>query len=1115
IFSTSYTGNPGDSVTTYNQFEPYDITDDYAFTNSPVPALKTPPAFYTAPGNPAFSSAPGVEWEMDPVIYTGSLSGATAANTGVMSWLRLNHPTWNWFDVKAAIRQSAANWTTGYNGATYGFGLINATTTNALADNQILLQPPEVATSTSGMYNQLTFTIFPFRQTRRAKDVLFEFSTNPGLQLGTASSSDLTLAQIQALGGTKVAGSDYSGNLATTTTPFFTAVSNAYFVWFTVDSANDTASTTHFSRIDTYSDFGPLSQPDISFNGTFDLAAPANNVAASQTPTFSWSAASSYLGISKYQLFIDGSLNTDNISGTSAVSTGTLSPGTHTWYIKAFNGGKTATTSVSTYTINVVPGYAPGYTFYVDNVLGNDNNVGSQASPWATLAKAAGIAGAGDTVIIIKNANTPYRERLSPTNSGTTFEGLDALHKPEIWGSTDVSNSQGAWSLYSGTTYQKAVATQPKVVAEGPSISSLTKLTEATSTAALTPGEWYWSSGTLYYDLQAGENITTIHVEAGTRGNGIASNGSALKNIVVRYANSNGVNADGGSIQGIEVYDSFGSGIITGSNSTINYCAAVGNGSYGIWSQYGSTVSIYNSLMYGNGISGANFDVFAGDAITLQNNISSGNSSYSFSFNYFFGNPIVTASNNAWDIAGDSHWNTYKGTNNQELVNSLFTSTSTRTFTLASTSPDIDAGTNVGLTSDILDNPIYGTPDIGPYEYQPPYSVTSGSVPTTGSLRIYNNGAYRMLTASSSPYTANLTLTPTGGFPSGNYSQWLDMTVNSWATSTPYAKSWTASSSAATSTTAYTIGDLAPSAWYTVSVDGTPHMTLESSSSDTLPYTYTAGYASPHTFTLALSSVPLTLSSPSDGTTFSAPPSLSWSWNTADGTDLAKYQLYIDGSLAIDDLSSSATSVAAPSTLSCGTSHNWYVQAVDNQGNTADSATRTFTISCGSMGSVSGYSPNPAVSTVAITTPIVSTTTTASTASSTPPSLPHSGALSSVQIQSILSLLSSFGADSTVIAHVEAALTGTPASSPSSSTTAPSVSSCSFTRDLTIGKEGKDVTCLQNALIAKGYIIPDGATGYFGLETQTAVASWQTAVGVMPVHGYFGEVSRGRWEKGL
>ncbi|MHB8661047.1 MAG: hypothetical protein ACYC75_03935, partial [Minisyncoccota bacterium] len=42
IFSTSYTGNPGDSVTTYNQFEPYDITDDYAFTNSPVPALKTP-----------------------------------------------------------------------------------------------------------------------------------------------------------------------------------------------------------------------------------------------------------------------------------------------------------------------------------------------------------------------------------------------------------------------------------------------------------------------------------------------------------------------------------------------------------------------------------------------------------------------------------------------------------------------------------------------------------------------------------------------------------------------------------------------------------------------------------------------------------------------------------------------------------------------------------------------------------------------------------------------------------------------------------------------------------------------------------------------------------------
>jgi hypothetical protein len=39
-------------------------------------------------------------------------------------------------------------------------------------------------------------------------------------------------------------------------------------------------------------------------------------------------------------------------------------------------------------------------------------------------------------------------------------------------------------------------------------------------------------------------------------------------------------------------------------------------------------------------------------------------------------------------------------------------------FSLKSSSPCINAGTNVGLTTDILGNSIKGTPDIGAYEYQ-------------------------------------------------------------------------------------------------------------------------------------------------------------------------------------------------------------------------------------------------------------------------------------------------------------------------------------------------------------------------------------------------------------
>ena len=70
---------------------------------------------------------------------------------------------------------------------------------------------------------------------------------------------------------------------------------------------------------------------------------------------------------------------------------------------------------------------------------------------------------------------------------------------------------------------------------------------------------------------------------------------------------------------------------------------------------------------------------------------------------------------------------------------------------------------------------------------------------------------------------------------------------------------------------------------------------------------------------------------------------------------------------------------------------------------------------------------------------------------------------------------------------------------------------CSFTRDLTIGVTGADVTCLQNYLISRGFSIPAGATGYFGTQTQGATASWQAANGVSPTAGYFGPISRAKY----
>ncbi len=71
-----------------------------------------------------------------------------------------------------------------------------------------------------------------------------------------------------------------------------------------------------------------------------------------------------------------------------------------------------------------------------------------------------------------------------------------------------------------------------------------------------------------------------------------------------------------------------------------------------------------------------------------------------------------------------------------------------------------------------------------------------------------------------------------------------------------------------------------------------------------------------------------------------------------------------------------------------------------------------------------------------------------------------------------------------------------------------SSSAYNFTRDLTVGSKGADVTALQQLLISKGYLAVSAPTGYFGSLTKAAVAKWQAAVGLSPAAGYFGPKSR-------
>jgi peptidoglycan hydrolase-like protein with peptidoglycan-binding domain len=70
------------------------------------------------------------------------------------------------------------------------------------------------------------------------------------------------------------------------------------------------------------------------------------------------------------------------------------------------------------------------------------------------------------------------------------------------------------------------------------------------------------------------------------------------------------------------------------------------------------------------------------------------------------------------------------------------------------------------------------------------------------------------------------------------------------------------------------------------------------------------------------------------------------------------------------------------------------------------------------------------------------------------------------------------------------------------------VSSSFFTRDLTLGSMGEDVAILQRTLIANDYVIPAGATAYFGPQTAQALAQFQEDHGVSPSLGFFGALTR-------
>lgn len=218
---------------------------------SEPPANVAPPAAFSTVNKVGGKTGDGIEFGVPDGYMNGkggsdTPSGVTAQLAGLMACLKYSHPSWNWFDVKAALRATASNHETGYDPRYYGYGIIDFPAANGLKDAQALPLFPPSAIALPQRGNLLRFFVNSFRQSRRVEDALFKFASPPARQF-----RELSLSELTALGGRLV----FSGDPPPNSNVFnyrVTTDETAYFVWLAKDARG------RFSRIEPYSVIGPI-----------------------------------------------------------------------------------------------------------------------------------------------------------------------------------------------------------------------------------------------------------------------------------------------------------------------------------------------------------------------------------------------------------------------------------------------------------------------------------------------------------------------------------------------------------------------------------------------------------------------------------------------------------------------------------------------------------------------------------------------------------------------------------------------------------------------------------------------------------------------------------------
>jgi hypothetical protein len=359
------------------------------------------------------------------------------------------------------------------------------------------------------------------------------------------------------------------------------------------------------------------------------------------------------------------------------------------------------------------------------------------------------------------------------------------------------------------------------------------------------------------------------------------------------------------------------------------------------------------------------------------------NATHDYNQYYYTGSNVSTNNFSNADYGASISWNAYHVTNGNESHSAysipLFVSTSTPDYHLLYNSPAINTGTSfVGLTSDYAGNQIYGAPDIGAYEYQPPYIMGTNKIDIGSGAKIYGNGKFQNVNATSS-VLADLAVAPATGFlpyaAPAVVPEWLDISnITAWNKTGDYHKHWTESSATIGSNpTLHTIGDLAPNNNYLVTVDGaTSNISCtggvcRSNDLGKITFTYTGGYST-HTFDIALGdNTAPTISTIATSTTLTT-ATITWTTNE-NSTSSVRYGTNINYNLAS---SSNTLASSSPShsitlhNLATSTVYHFQIASTDIYGNRATTSDYVFTTltptynityTAGANGSLTGTNP--------------------------------------------------------------------------------------------------------------------------------------------------------------